>query len=148
MSRNVITEGTVGHLGLGSPMEDFERPWIKYYNPKFTRDTIEMEGLYASERSEGKRLADVLKVRDHVYKEETLERKIETMDLSKIAKNCRIAFSGIPSDLAGPTETELAQKGVGVFTNAGSHRMDKDVAILIRSSSRNPSSDGKSTSTK
>ena len=92
---------------------------------------FEMEGLYASERSEGKRLADVLKVRDHVYKEETLERKIETMDLNKIAKNCRIAFSGIPSDLAGPTETELAQKGVGVFTNAGSHRMDKDVAILI-----------------
>ena len=73
---------------------------------------FEMEGLYASERSEGKRLADVLKVRDHVYKEETLERKIETMDLNKISKNCRIAFSGIPSDLAGPTETELAQKGV------------------------------------
>ncbi len=92
---------------------------------------FEMEGLYASERSEGKRLGDVLKVRDHVYKEETLERRIETMDLDKISKNCRIAFSGIPSDLAGPTETELAEKGVGVFTNAGSHRMDKNVAILI-----------------
>ncbi len=92
---------------------------------------FEMEGLYASERSEGKRLADVLKVRDHVYKDETLDRRIETMDLDKISKNCRIAFSGIPSDLAGPTETELAEKGIGVFTNAGSHRMDKNVAILI-----------------
>ncbi len=92
---------------------------------------FEMEGLYASERSEGKCLRDVLKVRDHVYKEETLDTKIKVMDVDKIAKNVRIAFSGIPSDLAGPTETELAQKGVGVFTNAGSHRMDKDVPILI-----------------
>ena len=92
---------------------------------------FEMEGLYASERSEGKRLRDVLKVRDHVFKEETLDRKIEVMDIKKIASNDRIAFSGIPSDLAGPTETELAEAGVGVFTNAGSHRMDKDVPILI-----------------
>ena len=92
---------------------------------------FEIEGLYASERSEGKKLGDVLKVRDYVFKEETLEEKIETLDVSKIAKNARIAFSGIPSDLAGPTETELANKGVGVFTNAGSHRMDKNVSILI-----------------
>ena len=92
---------------------------------------FEIEGLYASERSQGKRLGDVLKVRDHVYLDETMERKIETMDISKIAKNCRIAFSGIPSDLAGPTETELAQAGVAVFTNAGSHRMDEHVPILI-----------------
>lgn len=60
-----------------------------------------------------------------------MESKVETMDLSKISKNCRIAFSGIPSELAGPTETELAQKGVAVFTNAGSHRMDKHVPIII-----------------
>ncbi|MFA6709888.1 MAG: aspartate-semialdehyde dehydrogenase [Candidatus Methanomethylophilaceae archaeon] len=92
---------------------------------------FEVEGLYASERSEGKKLCDVLKVRDYVFKEETLERRVETLDVSKIAKNARIAFSGIPSDLAGPTETELAGKGVGVFTNAGSHRMDKNVSILI-----------------
>ena len=92
---------------------------------------FEIEGLYASERSEGKRLGDVLKVRDHVYLDETMERKIETMDINKIDKNCRVAFSGIPSDLAGPTETELAEAGVAVFTNAGSHRMDEHVPILI-----------------
>ena len=92
---------------------------------------FEIEGLYASERSEGKKLRDVLKVRDYVYKEETLDTKIQVMDTKKIAKNARIAFSGIPSDLAGPTETELANSGVGIFTNAGSHRMDKDVPILI-----------------
>lgn len=92
---------------------------------------FEIEGLYASERSEGKKLRDVLKVRDYVYKEETLDLGIKVMDVKKIAENARIAFSGIPSDLAGPTETELAELGVGIFTNAGSHRMDKDVPILI-----------------
>jgi len=92
---------------------------------------FEIEGLYASERSDGKKLVDVLKVRDHPYKEETLNTKIETMDLRKIAKNARVAFSGVPSDLAGKTETELAESGMAVFTNAGAHRMDKNVAILI-----------------
>ncbi|MBQ8179251.1 MAG: aspartate-semialdehyde dehydrogenase [Candidatus Methanomethylophilaceae archaeon] len=92
---------------------------------------FEIEGLYASERSNGKRLSEVLKVRDHVYKDETMDREIETMDISKIAANCRVAFSGIPSDLAGPTETQLADAGVAVFTNAGSHRMDPNVPILI-----------------
>ena len=90
---------------------------------------FEIEGLYASERSEGKRLSEVLKVRDHVYLDETMDRKIEVMDIKKISKNCRVAFSGIPSDLAGPTETELAESGVAVFTNAGSHRMDEHVPI-------------------
>ena len=92
---------------------------------------FEIEGMYASERSEGKKLRDVLKVRDHVYAEETLDTKIETMDLKKIARNARAAFSGIPSDLAGKTESDLAENGVAVFTNAGAHRMDRNVAILI-----------------
>ncbi|MDR0198137.1 MAG: aspartate-semialdehyde dehydrogenase [Methanomassiliicoccaceae archaeon] len=92
---------------------------------------FEIEGLYASERSDGKRLRDVLKVRDHVYKEETLDIKMEAMDLKKVAKNARVAFSGVPSDLAGKTESDLAEDGVAVFTNAGAHRMDKNVAILV-----------------
>ena len=92
---------------------------------------FEVEGLYASEKSQGKKLKDVLKVRDFVYSDATLETQIETMDLKKVAKNARVAFSGIPSELAGQTETDLAKAGVAVFTNAGAHRMDKDVPILI-----------------
>ncbi|MBO4502122.1 MAG: aspartate-semialdehyde dehydrogenase, partial [Candidatus Methanomethylophilus sp.] len=92
---------------------------------------FDIEGLYASERSEGKTFGETLKVRDYAYKQETLDMKISKMDVDHIAKNCRIAFSGIPSDLAGPTETELAQKGVAVFTNAGSHRMDPHVPIIV-----------------
>lgn len=92
---------------------------------------FEIEGLYASERSGGKKLRDVLKVRDHNFMEETLDRKVEVMDLDKISSEARVAFSGIPSELAGHTESTLAESGVAVFTNAGAHRMDPDVPILI-----------------
>lgn len=92
---------------------------------------FEVEGLYASERSAGKRFGDALKVRDYDYKQDTLDREISAMDLDHIAENCRIAFSGIPSELASQTETDLAGKGVAVFTNAGSHRMDEHVPILV-----------------
>jgi len=92
---------------------------------------FEIEGMYASERSDGKKLKDVLKVRDYVYKDETLDTKMESMDLKKIAKNARVAFSGLPSDLAGKTESDLAADGLAVFSNAGAHRMDKNVAILV-----------------
>lgn len=92
---------------------------------------FEVEGLYASERSEGKKFGDVIKIRDHEFPEEIAGTKIRTMDLKHISKNVRVAFSGIPSDIAGPTETELAEKGTAVFTNAGSHRMDKHVPIII-----------------
>jgi len=92
---------------------------------------FEIEGLYASERSDGKKFGDIIKVRDYEFSEETKETKIRTMDIDHISKNAVVAFSGIPSDLAGPTESELAKKGAAVFTNAGSHRMDKHVPILI-----------------
>lgn len=116
---SVAVLGASGMIGQRFVQMLEDHPWF------------EIEGLYASERSNGKRLADVMKVRDHVYLDETMDRRIETMDIKKIAKNCRIAFSGIPSELAGPTETELAEAGVAVFTNAGSHRMDAHVPIVI-----------------
>lgn len=116
---SVAVLGATGMIGQRFIQMLEDHPWF------------EIEGLYASERSEGKRLGDVLKVRDHVYKDETMDRRIEVMDIGKIGKNCRIAFSGIPSDLAGPTETDLAKAGVAVFTNAGSHRMDAHVPIII-----------------
>ncbi len=92
---------------------------------------FEMEGLYASERSEGKRLAEVNKVKDHSFMHETLSRRIEQIDVAKIAKNCRIAFSGLPSDIAKDYESKLSEAGVAVFSNAASHRMRDDVPIII-----------------
>ena len=95
-------------------------------HPKF-----EIAGLYASERSEGKRLGDTLKVRDHVFMDDTLDMRIEQLDVARIAKASRVAFSGLPSDLAGGLETQLAQAGCAVFSNAAAHRMDAYVPLLI-----------------
>jgi len=52
---------------------------------------FEIEGLY-----NGKKLSEVLKVRDHVYLDETMDRKIETMDISKISKECPRTSPGPP----------------------------------------------------
>ena len=46
---------------------------------------FEIQGLYASERSEGKKLKQVLRIKDYPFKEETLERKIEQLDVKNIA---------------------------------------------------------------
>lgn len=92
---------------------------------------FEIAGLYASERSEGKKMAETLKIKDHVFKDECLEMRIEPMDVAAIAKSSRVAFSGLPSDVAGDVETKLAQAGVAVYSNAAPHRMAKDVPLLI-----------------
>ena len=48
-----------------------------------------------------------------------------------LSKEIQVVFSGLPSDVAKEIETEAARKGLKVFSNAGSHRMDADVPILI-----------------
>ncbi|MDR3205493.1 MAG: aspartate-semialdehyde dehydrogenase [Candidatus Methanoplasma sp.] len=115
----VAVLGATGMIGQRFVQMLEDHPWF------------EIEGLYASEKSEGKRLREVLKVRDFGFSEDSLDARVRVLDVKHISKNARVAFSGIPSDLAGPTETELSLNGVAVFTNAGSHRMDPHVPIII-----------------
>jgi aspartate-semialdehyde dehydrogenase len=44
---------------------------------------------------------------------------------------CQVLFSALPTDLAHEWEHQFAAAGYGVFSNAGAHRMDKDVPLLI-----------------
>ncbi|MGD0057770.1 MAG: aspartate-semialdehyde dehydrogenase [Methanomassiliicoccales archaeon] len=92
---------------------------------------FEIGGLYASERSEGKKLCDVLKLKDHTFKEETLNMVIGQISPKMISKECDLAFGGLPSDIAKEYESSLAAAGVPVFSNAASHRMRADVPILV-----------------
>jgi aspartate-semialdehyde dehydrogenase len=92
---------------------------------------FEIGGLYASERSEGKSLEEVLKVKGVRFKQDTLDIKIEQLDPKAVAKRCRAAFSGLPTEVAKDTESALAELGVAVFSNAASHRMEADVPLLI-----------------
>jgi aspartate-semialdehyde dehydrogenase len=86
----------------------------------------------ASDRSEGKSLAEVWRLSD-IGLDQTLGSKvIQATDPKALAKSgIDVAFSGLPSDVAGPIEDECAEEGIAVFSNAASHRMEPDTPILI-----------------
>ncbi len=45
--------------------------------------------------------------------------------------DCELLFSALPTDSARKWESRYAAAGYGVFSNAGAHRMDSDVPLLI-----------------
>jgi len=56
----------------------------------------------------------------------------DPMDVTGLAaKGVRVAFSALPAEVADKMEKEAAQKGICVFSNAGSYRMDEQVPILV-----------------
>lgn len=48
-----------------------------------------------------------------------------------VEKGVQIAFSALPADTATEIEKKAAGKGICIFSNAGSYRMEPDVPILI-----------------
>jgi aspartate-semialdehyde dehydrogenase len=45
--------------------------------------------------------------------------------------NCRLVFSALPAEVAGPVEEEFAAAGYAVSSNARNHRLDPDVPLLV-----------------
>lgn len=45
--------------------------------------------------------------------------------------SCELLFSALPTESAREWESKFAAAGYGVFSNAGAHRMDNDVPLLI-----------------
>jgi aspartate-semialdehyde dehydrogenase len=45
--------------------------------------------------------------------------------------NCRLVFSALPAEAAGPIEEEFAAAGYAVSSNARNHRLDPDVPLLV-----------------
>jgi aspartate-semialdehyde dehydrogenase len=45
--------------------------------------------------------------------------------------DCRLVFSALPGDVAGPVEEDFAAAGYAVCSNASAHRMDPDVPLII-----------------
>ena len=91
----------------------------------------EIQGHYASDRSEGKTLKQVLRIKDYPFKEETLERRSNSWtsrpsrrSAGSPSLDCRRMWPRTASR-AWPTN------GVAVFSNAASHRMRDDVPLLI-----------------
>lgn len=85
--------------------------------------------LAASERSAGK-----------TYKEATnwvltqpMPTSLTNLEVQPMSTelDCALLFSALPTASAGEWESKLAAAGYGLFSNAGSHRMDGDVPLLI-----------------
>jgi aspartate-semialdehyde dehydrogenase len=87
--------------------------------------------LIASERSDGKRLADVWQLAE--APPAGLDgTRLESLSPGRLARaGIRVVFSALPSGTAGAVETELSRRGVAVFTNAADHRLDPTVPLLV-----------------
>ena len=93
---------------------------------------FEVMAYCASDRSEGKKLAEVWKLSDIEFEEALGRSVIQGTDPTALAKaGIEVVFSGLPSDVAGPVEDACAEQGMAVFSNAASHRMEPDTPILI-----------------
>ena len=93
---------------------------------------FEVASFCASDRSDGKALADVWKLSDVELPDDLAEMTIQATDADRLAREgVEVVFSGLPSEVAGEVEDACAEDGMAVFSNASSHRMDEDTPILI-----------------
>jgi len=67
------------------------------------------------------------------FQETPLPEKIGKMVVQECTPDmpCRIVFSGLDNKVAGDIETEFANNGYVILSNAKNHRMDKDVPLLV-----------------
>src|SRR5262249_543060 len=103
---------------------------------------FELTDVAASERSSGKRYADVVKwhleapipaaARDLVVKDLLPNLACDLVGKA-FAPNlvCDFVFSALDSSVAGPAEEDFARAGYPVLSNSKNHRMDEDVPLLI-----------------
>ena len=93
---------------------------------------FEEPDLYSWQRSENKRLVDILKVPEETISPTLLEQKMTSLDSSAILKEGYDAiFSAIPTSLDRNIELELSEHGARIFTNSGMNRMRQDVPIVV-----------------
>jgi aspartate-semialdehyde dehydrogenase len=54
-----------------------------------------------------------------------------TVQEMSTALDCELVFSALPTSFANEWERKFAAAGYGVFSNAGTHRMDSDVPLIL-----------------
>ncbi len=94
-----------------------EHPWFN------------LTALTASERSAGKKYSEAV---NWVLNEE-IPSSVKDMEVKRTEPGVKgdIAFSALPSDIADEVEIDFAESGYAIASNASSHRMDKDVPLVI-----------------
>ncbi|MGH7608403.1 MAG: aspartate-semialdehyde dehydrogenase [Candidatus Dormibacteria bacterium] len=90
---------------------------------------FELRALAASERSAGRVYADAVSWR----MEAPLPPAVAAMAVQPLRPelDCDLVFSALDAAVAGEAEEAFARAGYPVISNAGAHRMDDDVPLLI-----------------
>jgi aspartate-semialdehyde dehydrogenase len=83
----------------------------------------------ASDNSAGKRYAEAARWLLETPVPEAVRQLV--VQPCKPGLDCDFVLSGLPSNVARETELELAISGMPVISNAGSHRMEPDVPLLV-----------------
>ncbi|MDD1707478.1 MAG: aspartate-semialdehyde dehydrogenase [Methanoregulaceae archaeon] len=87
--------------------------------------------LTASDRSAGKRYRDVVKWRlDVPFPDSAGDIRVSPTDVKSL-KDVDLVFSALPADIAMDIETACAHEGLGVCSNASSHRMEPDIPLVV-----------------
>jgi aspartate-semialdehyde dehydrogenase len=92
---------------------------------------FEITEVAASEKSAGKTYGEVMKHRwklggdiPHEVRDKIIKECVPKLD-------CKIVFSALDANVAGPIEEDFAREGYIVISNARNHRMDENVPLLI-----------------
>lgn len=109
--------GATGNVGQRFIQLLQDHPWFR------------VSELVASERSAGKKYEDATVWRLGDYMPEGV-RNLTVLDYNADLQS-PLAFSGLPSEVAGEIEGRLAAGGTAVVSNTATHRMEPDVPLVI-----------------
>ncbi|NLA38646.1 MAG: aspartate-semialdehyde dehydrogenase [Methanomicrobiales archaeon] len=116
---NVGVLGATGAVGQRFVQLLADHPWFH------------LQTLTASERSAGKPYGRVVNWRLDAPYPDRVSDIVVTPTTVESLKGCDLVFSALPADVATSLETEIADAGIAVCSNARSHRMDPDVPLVI-----------------
>ncbi len=90
---------------------------------------FEIGAVAASDSSAGKTYREAV----HWQLDSEIPKNIAKMTVGacRPGLDCTFVLSGLPSSIASETETEFAEAGCPVISNAASHRMGPDVPLLV-----------------
>lgn len=93
---------------------------------------FELTELAASDKSAGKRYEAAVKQRGGWYLDGDMPDAAKRMIVKNPSQlECRVVFSALDSDVAGPVEEKFAIAGFFVSSNSKNHRMDEEVPLII-----------------
>ena len=116
---NVGVLGATGAVGQRFVQLLASHPWFN------------LQTLTASERSAGKSYRNAVNWRlDEPFPESVGDIVVSNTDVASV-KDLDLVFSALPADLATNLETDISRAGVAVCSNASSHRMGKNIPLVV-----------------